>query len=351
MNSLISRDEIGNSDAAQDLYGLGVRLGFYIQALSMIVYIYGDKKNYGKGLKIASGTMTISVLTSWFSFVIEQQFSPSEAIVVLMILIGLIVPAKYTLLNPNTIMGEMIGVIALLFSELALCTGLLWTFSTLVHTLPRLGTPNLVFFFYPVSLTGWFRYLALVYFVLDAASSLYVAYRMIRILHIAWECYMDGRTAANAQEIEMIVETIKWNKKGKDGLDGGDSQDSWNKHRPPLHNQIMMWLNLIFMIVAVETTLVWNHLTPLNDLRSPGQLIPFVTGIILLIDSVSVVGREYVSWYKKYFVAIREQGILVGWLGTVLGMPDAFARLSRKARLLNASMSTSTSEGGGDSIV
>ncbi|KAB8224356.1 hypothetical protein BDV33DRAFT_188320 [Aspergillus novoparasiticus] len=315
MNSLIPRDEIGNSEAAQDLYGLGVRLGFYMQALSMILYIYGDKKNYGKGLKIASGTTTISVLASWFSFAIEQQFSPSEAIVVLMILMGLILPAKDTLLNPNTIMGEMIGLIALLFSELGICAGLLWTLSTLVHTLPRLGTPNLVFFFYPVSLTGWFRYLALVYCVLDAATSLCVAYRMIRILHIAWECYMDGRTAANAKEIEMIVETIKWNKKSNDRPHGGDNQDSWNKHRPPLHSQIMMWLNLIFMIVAVETTLVWNHLTPLNDLRSPGQLIPFVTGIILLIDSVSVLGREDLDglvWNSLgdaiYFCSTVEEG-------------------------------------------
>ncbi|PLB43372.1 hypothetical protein P170DRAFT_431317 [Aspergillus steynii IBT 23096] len=296
MKSLIlPRAEIGNDESAQDLYGLGVRLGSYLQALAMILYLYGNESNYGKGLKVASGSITVSILASWFSYAAKQEFSPSEAIVVLMILMSLSFPAKYTLLNPRTIMGEAIGVITLLLTELGTCAALLWTFGSLVHSLPPLGTPNVVFFFSPVSLTGWFRYVALVYLAVDAISSLYVAYRMVRVVMIAWTAHAAGRTEANAAERDAIVNTIKW------------SQDQFAL-------TIMLWLVWIFSIIAVETTLHWNGLTPLNDLRSPGQLIPFITGVILLIDSVSVVSREFIPWYTKIMVPIWSAGFILFYM-------------------------------------
>ncbi|GCB25929.1 hypothetical protein AAWM_08814 [Aspergillus awamori] len=144
-------EEIGNSDAAEDLYGLGVRLGFYLQALAMILHMFGDSKT--SGLRIASGSITVSILASWFSYAAQAQFSPSEAIIVLLYLMPLSLPAKFTLVNPHTIKGESIGILTLVLTQLATCAALLWTFATLVNTLPRLGTPNLGFFFAPVSLT------------------------------------------------------------------------------------------------------------------------------------------------------------------------------------------------------
>ncbi|PYI11657.1 hypothetical protein BO78DRAFT_457545 [Aspergillus sclerotiicarbonarius CBS 121057] len=269
-SALPPRHEIGNSDAAADLYGLGVRLGFYLQALAMILYMYGDEKTYGKGLKVASGSITVSVLASWFCYASQAEFSPSEAILVLYYLMSLSFPAKYTLLNPRTIKGETIGVLTLVLTELATCAALIWTFATLVHTLPRLGTSNLTFFFAPVSLTGWFRYLALVYLVLDALSSLSSVHKIFRVLGVAWNAdniTPDEENLSNetCAEISKIMQ--------------------WDENQLPI--TIMMWLTWIFAIVAVETTLVWNDLTPLNNLQSPGQLIPFVTGIILFLDSIA----------------------------------------------------------------
>ncbi|PWY74492.1 hypothetical protein BO94DRAFT_606951 [Aspergillus sclerotioniger CBS 115572] len=277
---LIAREEIGNDDAAQDLYGLGVRLGFYLQGLAMILYLYGDEENYGKGLKIASGSITVSILASWFCYAVEQAFSPSEAIVVLMMVMCLAFPAKYTLCNPRTIMGETIGVLAVLLTELGTCAALLWTFGTLVHSLPRLGTPNVVFFFARVSLTGWVRYLALVYLTIDAITSLMVASRMVRVLMIAWTAYAAGRTEPSPVELDEISATIKWKSE-------------------EFFLTIQVWVVWVFTIVTVEVTLYWNHLTPVMDLRSPGQLIPFVTGLILLIDSLSVVSRAYLPRYAR----------------------------------------------------
>src|SRR2546430_16170082 len=68
---LVSRDDIanlkvaGSSIAARDLYGLGVRLGFYLQGSAWIFHLLRPDKESGRGLKLACGSITIAILASW----------------------------------------------------------------------------------------------------------------------------------------------------------------------------------------------------------------------------------------------------------------------------------------------
>jgi hypothetical protein len=308
---------IGSEDAAQDLYGLGIRVGFYLQALSMILYLYGDKTNYGKGLKVASGSITMSILASWFIYAAHARFSPSEAIVVLLILMSLSFPAKITLLNPRTIVGETIGLATLLLTEIGTCAALLWTFGALIENLPRLGTANVLYS--TISLSGWFRWLALAYCILDALTSVRLAYKVGRVIIVAWNCYISGRTEADRDETTKIVEIVEW-----------------NDERAVL--KAMLWLTWVFVIVTVETTLHWNHLSPSNDLQSPGQLIPFMTGVILLIDSGFVAGRQlaprYVQWWFGIIVPAAEMLLRPAELtGRLRAMVVAWLRLQPKRTL------------------
>ncbi|GBF61645.1 hypothetical protein TMEN_4151 [Trichophyton mentagrophytes] len=290
---------IGNAEAAQDLYGLGVRVGFYLQGLGMILYNYGPdeaedtnttttgdrkpKNEHGKGLKIASGSITLAILTSWLGLAARARFSAAESIIILLMVTSLSLTAKSTLINPRTIVGELIGLMALLLTELGLCAALLWMFAVLVKRLPLLGTKNLVFFFAPVRLDGWFRYLALVYCIIDAATSLKFAWSTLRITVIVWKCYRDGRTGEGIQTaIVQIEDILGWE---KDGM------------RTSIH--IMRWITWVFTILSVELTLYWNQLSPLKDLLVPGQLIPFVAGIVILIDSVFIVGRALIPHCRK----------------------------------------------------
>ncbi|EFR05212.1 hypothetical protein MGYG_08226 [Nannizzia gypsea CBS 118893] len=301
MSALSNRGEItiGSPEAAQDLYGLGVRVGFYLQGLGMILYNYGPdevedtniitsddqkpKNEHGKGLKIASGSITLAILASWFGFAAHARFSAAESIIILLMVISLSLTAKSTLMNSRTIVGELIGLMALLLTELGVCAALLWTFAVLVKRLPLLGTKNLVFFFAPVRLDGWFRYLALVYCVIDAATSLRFAWSILRITVVVWECYIDGRTGEGVQRaIERIEDILGWE---KDGM------------RPYIH--ALRWITWILVILAVELTLHWNRLSPLNDLLVPGQLIPFVAGIVILIDSGFIAGRALIPRCHK----------------------------------------------------
>jgi len=314
--------QTGNPDAAQDLYGLGVRVGFYLQALGMVLYNYGDKENYGKGIKVASGSMTVSVLASWFVFAYRGLFSPSEAIIVLLILIGLLFPAKTTLLNPRTIVGETMGLITLLVVELGTCSALLWMFARLVDTLPALETDNVVFFFAKVAIDGWFRYLALVYCVIDAVTSISFAYKVTRVIAKSWvykaEDYqyqaigtpastttsVSDRTQMEATPVTPQAGELGNRDEQEPTRDGGleskfESIINWKDMDGEI--RLIGWLTWILVIMAVELTVQWNHLSPSTNLQAPGQLIPFVTGIIIFIDSCFVAGNQLLPQYVRLF--------------------------------------------------
>ncbi|KAF4539226.1 uncharacterized protein LTHEOB_10390 [Lasiodiplodia theobromae] len=282
--TLFTREpEIGNSDAGQDLYGLGVRIGFYLQSLGMLLYMYSGEKDYGQGLKVASGSITISMLASWFGYAARGLLSPAEAVIVLLIIISLNFPAKATLANSRTIVGEMLGLATMLVVELATCAALLWTFARLVDgDLPTLGTPNVVFFFAEVGLNGWFRYLVLVYCAIDALTSLSFAYKVIRVAKVVGGLYFKGR----------IGEGYDWKKTEPETLKEIDEIMGWKQIETIA--LFLAWPLWILVVVAVELTIRWNHLTPSNDLRTPGQLMALITGIIIITDAALVAGRYWI---------------------------------------------------------
>jgi hypothetical protein len=125
--ALLSRDghdeqTAGSPDAAQDLYGLGVRISFYAQAVGMTLYNHSRRNRNvpAKELKLTSGSISIAVLSAWFVSAARACFSPSEAAIVLLIPLTISVPGKLTLMSPYTIPGEAIGLVSLLLFEIAL---------------------------------------------------------------------------------------------------------------------------------------------------------------------------------------------------------------------------------------
>lgn len=229
-------------------------------------------RSQGQGLKMVSGSISLAILTSWFVSAVRQEISPSEAIVVLLMLINLAYPAKTTLMNPHTVAGETLGLCILVLVELGTCGALLWVLTRLFQTLPTLGTDNVVFFFARVAIDGWFRYLALVYCVIDAIMSISFAYKVLRVSKIAWSCYEKGDDKLDNDDLKEVKRIVKW----------GDIE---------CIAEVFGWLLWVCLIIAVELTLRWNHLSPSTDLQSPGQLIPLTAGLLMLLDSISVFGR------------------------------------------------------------
>ena len=245
----------------------------------MILYNHENTSDYGKGLKLASGSITLSLLASWFVSAAYQSFSPSEAIIVLLVLISLSFPAKCTLLNARTIIDETRGLIILLVVELGTCGALLWTFARLIDTLPTLGTDNVVFFFAKVALNGWFKTFALIICVIDAVTSIQLVINITRLIKIAWKYKRGSLSLSKATEEGDSVLNDPLKSKIERIL-------NWSEMEVMI--RLLNWLIWILVVIAVELTLRWNHLSPSTTLRSPGQLIPFATGIIIFTDSVFV---------------------------------------------------------------
>jgi hypothetical protein len=265
------------------MYGLGVRIGFYIQALAMILYSHGHRNGPGKGLKLASGSICIALLFAWFVSAARAAFSPSEAAIVLLILLTIWVPGKLTLMNIYTTPGEAIGLVSLLLFEIAFRAAQLWLFTNLVITLPHLGTENVIFLFVPVRIDGWFRWVALAYCSIAAIFMFGFVYAVILIALLTLRKESDGDHHAYMANIEIIL--------------GAKEVPFWVKF---LH-----LVNLVFVVVAIELTIKWNHLVPSTNLQSPGQLIPLVTGILICIDGCYVAAKaQFPSFFMKAALAL-----------------------------------------------
>jgi hypothetical protein len=248
--------------------------------LGMIFYMLRSRSS-GSGVKLASGSISISILSSWTIMASNVGFSPCEAYLNLLLLSAIVAPAKMALFDVDSLVGEGVGLLAVFVTELWLCAAYGWLFARLYRVLPLLGTENVTFFFARVSLDGWFRIFMLVLCVLmDWPSTIWWSIKVIRALRVLIAVYRRGasemtkseREEANIYDLKGTVAIPQW----------------WTKFvRRGV--PIFLW---IYSVTTVETTITWNHLSPSTELTSPGQLIPLVTGIIIFIDGLQVLLRR-----------------------------------------------------------
>src|SRR5208282_5105567 len=69
----------GDTLAASDLYGLGIRVGIYTQSLGMLFAVVRMTRSSGVGFKLASSANVFAILASWSIQVHRQEISPPEA--------------------------------------------------------------------------------------------------------------------------------------------------------------------------------------------------------------------------------------------------------------------------------
>lgn len=262
-------------DAAQDLYGLGVRVGFYLQAIGMILYSFSRGRERGKGVKITSGSIALSILTSWFVHAARGLFNPTEAFVVLLIIFTLASPAKATFTLPSTILGEPIGLITILVVEIGSCIASLWFFTKLVVTLHYVGSPDIAPpFILRIRFDGWIRWVLLSCAVFNTIISLNFVFRvLLPFIRLS----LQHNTAGDADNNDTVARIIE-ERMGKKKFHRLMRSMSWG-----------MWG---CTVIVIELSISGNSLNATTDLLSPGQLIPLISGSIILIDSAYRVARE-----------------------------------------------------------
>ena len=77
------RQENGNSNAASDIYGLGIRIAAYLQVLGMLLSCICYKKRSRAGIKLLSSAVCVALLSTWTSFVCRGEISSCEAWLIL----------------------------------------------------------------------------------------------------------------------------------------------------------------------------------------------------------------------------------------------------------------------------
>lgn len=328
----------GNTNAAGDLYGLGMRLGVYLQVFGMLLYCLGSHHRSRTGIKLLSSAVCLAFLSSWTALVSREQISPSEAWLVLSLVNAYAAPRLPAIKHWDKSGG---GGVAYAFSAISVVWesfAFVWLFAARVRQLPLLGTKDRVWLFTAVDVTGWFRILMLIYSAVCCASLFVQVPEYLCLFHDAF-CEWAGTSEENEnededEELEVIgaqstnsailvpdkrwtwgwlarklANTSKYVAKNplfneikdrkfrlcmklfgiKKDMPIAEEQHRWTRGENFFRTFWVSWglLILVLTIAGVEKIIEYNALSPQNDLSQPGQMIPLVLGIITLIEGAA----------------------------------------------------------------
>ena len=318
-NPNLIRRQIGNPNVAGDLYGLGLRVGAYLQISGMLLYCIRSRNEPRSGILLLSSSVCLSIFTAWTVLVSRHSLSPCEAWIVLSLSYAYGTP-RYSAINEGEESKGGIATLCCLVSVLWQQILYIWFFTVLYRELPLSGTTNQVWFFVAVDLAGWFRVFML---VVTCIESLQLPFQVGAYLELArerfvdWTCEEVTSSSPKGPWVRSIslagaeARKLKENVYFKKFTNFGEYCMSRVRGRTPLAEigddtpteelerllaaqkrdiRIMriglcVWglAVLVLTIAGVEKTIEYNSLSPSSDLSVPGQNIPFTLGIITFL--------------------------------------------------------------------
>src|SRR5271170_5023079 len=316
----------GSANAASDLYGLGMRAGVYLQVLGMLLYCFGSHKRSRSGIKLLSSAVCLAFLSSWTAYVSLREISPCEAWLVLSLINAYGTPRRAAIKHWTKRDGGGIGYAFSALSVVWESVSLMWFFSTLLHQLPLLGTNNRVWFFAAVDVSGWFRVVMLIYSSFCCIMLIVQVPRYLLLFHEAFSVWAGADDSEEEEGTESIngarhvsdrswtwgwftrkiagmfkqlvqnpvfTKFSDWNRWFyrklfgiKENMASFQKRNRWEKGQNIVRKFWVIWgvFVLALTIAGVEKIIVYNQLSPQNDLSQPGQMIPLVLGVITLIE-------------------------------------------------------------------
>lgn len=315
------RRQNGNPGVAGDIYGLGLRVGAYLQIFGMLLSCIRTQKRSRAGILLLSSSVCLALFLAWTILVVRRSISPCEAWLILSLSAAYGVP-RFSAMNETESSKGGVAIICCLVSCLWQEILYFWLFTTLYRELPLLGTSNLVWFFAPVNLGGWFRILML---VVTCLKALLLPCAIGPYLNMALERFVDWTGVHDSAGCDLKSESL-WTRflvtvgKGANAIRAnkfffafvhfGDRVVSGDKWKPVseltepeakveaerVSRVVRKWriglsiwgfVILVLTIVGVEKIILYNNLYPTSDLSQPGQNIPFILGIITLLVGAS----------------------------------------------------------------
>ncbi|KAF7507039.1 hypothetical protein GJ744_010967 [Endocarpon pusillum] len=280
-NRYLMRGFTGNSD----VYGLGIRLGIYLQWLaSLIANPLLERERATMAGSYLTFSLALAIAVLLLAFQHDCAFT-SEIIIVLTIFWGgtlLVMVPFVQLLADIATTGLGLALIPLILSMLPV-SAWFWLRLALYGELDFAATPGGTSFFLLARITSqhlqavsWFMaLLCLILCVIPVFSSICLCL----VLFLDWvgqrpaEWRVDQEEKASKDKILDRLQRLM--KRRAEVM----------KENPPQKWPMVMSGTLIasWSIIAVELTLVWNSVKGVYNVRSTGQIIALVVGLGILV--------------------------------------------------------------------
>ncbi|KAK5998385.1 hypothetical protein PT974_00764 [Cladobotryum mycophilum] len=259
-------------DGDNDLYGLGIRVGIYIQMFTVQLSglasaILRTEDHLGQGTIIfvlATGIVLVRELS-------RRDIYPVEVFPILTLLLAQVgvcrVPYWKNQTTAVIYMFEIGGLIALF----------VWFWWHGMDTLERPCHDDKAFFFAKVSIWHWFRTLNKVSSILFA-----IAGGMTVIFYFGAILYFTCLRTANFARRRM-------------GTNDGASDSSRGEKKYPMGFGPVDFLVNIGAIVYVEMALKWNKISGVHTLGDPGQFMPFFIALAQLGSVIYAIAKTGLS--------------------------------------------------------
>ncbi|KAK4244751.1 hypothetical protein C7999DRAFT_17022 [Corynascus novoguineensis] len=259
-------------DGNGDLYGLGVRLGIYLQ-WSTSVLADNLHEPAIETTREANMTFQLAMLAGLILITVRSDMETKtiEGYIALLFCFASAwiaslqgysaAKARYTGAEDRSgglsIAGDVRGQGGLLLST-ATCAYGLWFLFVGLDKLPRTACPETIFFFAPVKAFGWYRSLAKAVFIASLIGSavLIPAHTILLLRNMGESVARWGNPGNPSPRPTEIVRTI-------------------HLHIPRFIGSLVA---IAVFIIAVELTLVWNHIRGVHTCDSFSQLFPLMVG-------------------------------------------------------------------------
>jgi len=350
MNHYVVR-QTGNPIVARDVYGVGLRVGAYLQLFGMLLLCLRSGAASSTTVLVLSSSICLSLCTALTILAARHSISPCEVWLILSL------TAAYGNLrffaiqdknHPKAGFPAVYGLVSVVWQQVLS----FWFWTTLYRELPLLGTANLGWFFVPVDLAGWFRIFMLVVTCLESLMTTIVIGPYLDLIIIRFSIWTRAELGEDEDsKMDCWDKTLfaagKWAKELRSNTYFNEFTDfganlSWYLSRilsrpgPPLnagleggeaemgagHEQsetpelvrlraelesaravlsklemelerwkLVLWVKgsvvLVLTIAGIEKIIKYNSLSPTSDLSEPGQIVPLISGIITFIDGAS----------------------------------------------------------------
>lgn len=269
-------------DGNSDLYGLGVRLGLYLQFLALVLARPSATRAFD-----SINTSTIAFILSNFVVLIQQTssrelYAPEAYLLFYLLVPQLVVNVLGTSLKPGAL--DYRGFIAILLWG-AFCFYYSWFWWVGLDVLKRSTCDDeFGFFFTNVSLRGWFRtFNKAIWTIANIAFGMSILLMVARyIKHFFRARDASPKPKPTENKADSKIATL------------GDIVQ---------HIYLQFWSLIPFAVFVsgAEVTLRYNNIQGVNTVHSASQLVPLVLALGLLVDVIIKTLRKLSHGFRHAF--------------------------------------------------